>query len=209
VQPETKTNFISFSKNKSTSYSAPKKKPIKNFQIHKTNEIFMLNVQCLLQFTERLFIILHSRLVMSSKKSKNSENFSFVERFIEVCGSSQPTDITRLLNISYQAAKNYLNGRLPEAKILKTISEKTPYSINWLLTGEGEKFVKTSLNEDTLILSDQMRAFVRQICMEVIGEVLNDQSDQTQPKTVVLTSDKIKEEKVSSPSVVFSENESK
>ena len=144
---------------------------------------------------------------MSSKKSKNSENFSYKERFIEVCGSSQPKEIARLLNISYQAAKNYLQGRLPDSKVLITISEKTPYSLNWLLTGEGDKFTKTPLNQDTLLLSDQMRALVREMCVEVIGEILSVQKDSTQQKIVVLSSENIKEEKVLDESVVFSEND--
>jgi predicted transcriptional regulator len=144
---------------------------------------------------------------MSSEKSKNLENFSYIERFIEVCGSKQPNEIARLLNISYQAAKNYLQGRLPESKVLITISEKTSFSLNWLLTGEGEKFVKRELQEDTLILSDQMRAFVRQTCLEVMSEVLGSAETPPVSKTVVLTSEKIKQEKVIDKSVVLSENE--
>ena len=146
---------------------------------------------------------------MSSRKLENLENFSFVERFIEVCGSNQPNYIARLLNISYQAAKNYLQGRLPDTKVLLVISEKTSFSINWLLTGEGEKFVKDSLNQDTLLLSDRMRTFVREICLEVINEMLNTQKDSTPQKIVVLTSEKIKEEKILDESVVLSENENK
>jgi hypothetical protein len=146
---------------------------------------------------------------MSSENLKNSENFSFSERFIEVCGTARPNEVAQLLNISYQAAKNYLQGRLPEAKVLKTISEKTSYSLNWLLTGEGEKFVKNSLKEDTLILSDQMRAFVRQICLEVVGEALSSRADSVQQKTVLLTPDNIKEEAVLDEATVFSENSGK
>jgi hypothetical protein len=146
---------------------------------------------------------------MSSKKSTISENFSFTERFIEVCGSKQPKDIQQLLNISYQAAKNYLQGRLPDSKVLKTISEKTSYSINWLLTGEGEKFVKSPQNEDTLLLTDQMRDFVRQTCIEVIGEVLGNNDNLTQQNVFVLTSEKIKEEKILDKSAILSENKSK
>ena len=162
-----------------------------------------------MQLPEQLFIILHSRLVMSSRKLKISENFSFVGRFIEICGSNQPSDIARLLNISYQAAKNYLQGRLPDTGVLLTISEKTSCSIDWLLTGQGEKFVKHSLNQDTLLASDQMRTFVRQICLEVIGEMLNTQKDSAQQKVVVLTSEKIKAEKILDESVVLSENDDK
>ena len=137
------------------------------------------------------------------------EKKSFIERFTEVCGSSHPAEVKQLLKISYQAAKNYLNGRFPDANVLKTISEKTPYSINWLLTGEGEKFVRKPLGEDTLVLTDQMRAFVRQTCLEVISEVLGNRIDETQPKSVFLTSENIKEEKVLDEPVVLSENEDK
>lgn len=146
---------------------------------------------------------------MSSEKSKNLENFSYIERFVEVCGSKQPNEIARLLNISYQAAKNYLQGRLPDSKVLITISEKTPYSLNWLLTGEGERLVKNEPREDTLILSDQIRAFVRQTCLEVMGEVLGNTDSPLASKTVVLTSEKIKKEKVLDKSAVLSENEDK
>lgn len=146
---------------------------------------------------------------MSSEKSKNSENFSYIERFVEVCGSSQPNEIARLLNISYQAAKNYLQGRLPDSKVLITISEKTPYSLNWLLTGEGARLAKNESHADTLILSDQIRAFVRQTCLEVMSEVLVNVEDSPASKTVVLTSEKIKKEKVLDKSVVLSENEDK
>lgn len=143
---------------------------------------------------------------MSSKKTSISKNISFVERFIEVCGSSQPKEVAQLLNISYQAAKNYLEGRLPDSKVLKTLSENTSYSINWLLSGEGEKFVKDQVTQDTVILSDQMETFVRKICLEVIGEVLSKRNDSAQQKVIVLTSDNIREEKILDESQVFSEN---
>ena len=141
---------------------------------------------------------------MSSGKSKNfekSENFNFIERFCEVCGSTQPAEIARLLNISYNAAKNYLSGRMPDAKVLITISEKTEYSLHWLLTGKGKKFVEAGASEDTLLLSDQLRKFVRRECAELIGETLLGSQIEpvaaaAQPKVVRLTPDKIKEEKV-------------
>jgi hypothetical protein len=160
-----------------------------------------------LQLPEQLFIILHSCLVMSSRKLEISENFSFTERFIEVCGSNQPNDIARLLNISYQAAKNYLQGRLPDTMVLMTVCEKTPYSVNWLLTGQGEKYVKDSINQDTLLVSDQMRTIVREICLEVISEVLSPQKHSAQQTIVRLTPEKIKEEKIIDKSAVLSENE--
>src|SRR6476661_5551002 len=104
------------------------------------------------------------RGTLSSLKTSNSHIDNFVVRLIEVCGTAQPADIQRLLNISYQAAKNYLDGRVPDTKVLLQIAEKTPYSIHWLLTGKGEKLAEPAL-EDTPVLSDQMRELIRQECV--------------------------------------------
>jgi hypothetical protein len=146
---------------------------------------------------------------MSSKETDISFQIAFSSRFAEVCGSTQPSRIAQLLNISYQAAKNYLDGRLPEAKVLKTIAEKTPYSLNWLLTGEGEKFAKKSPIKDTLLATDQMRTFVRQICLEVFAEMTGPSALPPQPKIVTLTSDKIKEETLIAASEIVSEDHGK
>ena len=148
--------------------------------------------------------ICHNRLVMSSENvtdvTKN-ENIEFVGRLIEICGSSQPAVIARILKVSYQAAKNYLNGRLPDSNVLLVIAEKTPYSIHWLLTGLGDKFVETGqIQENTLLAPDALRTFVRRECLQIVGEVLHNQtkpSETVSPsKIVVLTSDQIKEEKI-------------
>lgn len=150
---------------------------------------------------------------MSSKKLTIIKNSDFVKRFEEVCDTSQPADVARFLSISYQTAKNYLQGRLPDSNVLRVISERTPYSIHWLLTGSGEKLVGVSSEKkDTDILSDALRAFIRSECTKIVGELLNDQiinqkqPDTTIPQTriVVLTPDKIKEEKVLEESDILS-----
>lgn len=144
---------------------------------------------------------------MPSRNSQEAENSKFVDRFTEVCGSSQPSDIKRLLDISYQAAKNYLEGRLPDSSVLKVIAERTPYSIHWLLTGQGKKFVESLQSEDTLQPSDQLRKFVRRECRQIINEMLSIQNEHAQSKTVVLSAEKIKEEKVMDESAIFSEKQ--
>ena len=146
---------------------------------------------------------------MSSNKITIIKNLDFVERFEEVCGSSQPADVARFLNISYQTAKNYLQGRLPDSNVLRIISERTPYSIHWLLTGRGEKFAEINKEKrDTDILSDALRTFIRRECTKIVGELLNNQKqpDAVIPQTrvVVLTPDKVKEEKVLDESDVLS-----
>jgi hypothetical protein len=149
--------------------------------------------------------ILHNCVNMPSGNLKKVENFYFVERFTEICGSSQAADIQRLLGISYQAAKNYLEGRLPDSNILLVIAERTPYSIHWLLTGEGKKFVEDSPREDALLLSGKLKEFVRRECREIINEMMSDQNENAQPKTVVLSAEKIKAEKVMDEIATFSE----
>ncbi|PYS99839.1 MAG: hypothetical protein DMF63_10105 [Acidobacteria bacterium] len=126
----------------------------------------------------------------------------FIERLIEICGTSEPAKIQRLLDISYQAAKNYLQGRLPDSYVLRTIAQRTPYSINWLLTGEGEKLVSPAAAiEDTPLTARQIRDLVRSECVEVINEMLGSQNS-TQQKVVVLQSGSLKSEKVKELSVV-------
>ena len=132
----------------------------------------------------------------------DNEKNIFIERFIEVCGTSEPAKIQRLLDISYQAAKNYVQGRMPDSYVLRTIALRTPYSINWLLTGEGEKLVSVSSppvknvpSEDTPLTARQIRALVREECVEVINELLGSR-EGTQQKVVVLQSGSVKSEKV-------------
>jgi hypothetical protein len=129
------------------------------------------------------------------------EKNSFILRFVEVCGTSEPAKIQRLLDISYQAAKNYLQGRLPDSYVLRTVAERTPYSINWLLTGKGEKLLSSPAQGDTPLSSDQIRDLIRSECVEVINELLGSR-ESTQQKVVVLQSGSLKSEKVKEPSAV-------
>lgn len=133
---------------------------------------------------------------MSRKNSTNVEQSGFVTRLIEVCGSEQPAVIARLLKISYQAAKNYLHGRLPEANVLIEISKQTPYSVHWLLTGYGEKFVKNMRKTGTPLLSDQITTLIKEECRKNVGELLSRSTANAQEKVIVLKSEDIRDEKV-------------
>src|SRR5260221_10872589 len=108
---------------------------------------------------------------MSRVEPQMGKNIEFIERFVDACGTSEPAKIQRLLNISYQAAKNYLQGRLPNADVLISIANRTSCSIDWLLTGRGKKFADESPSQGAPILTGQMETFVRRICVEVINEV--------------------------------------
>ena len=131
-----------------------------------------------------------------------NEKKNFTGRLIEVCGTSEPAKIQRLLDISYQAAKNYLQGRMPDSNVLLTIANRTPYSIHWLLTGEGEKLVAGSPGDDTPLSAHQIRDLVREECGKVINELLVESRGSTQQKVVVLQSANLKSEKIKEHAII-------
>jgi hypothetical protein len=140
---------------------------------------------------------------MSSRKLNIAEKKEFAKRFAEVCRTSEPAEISRLLDISYQAARNYLAGRLPDTWVLLAIAEKTPYSIHWLLTGRGEKFADNTLNNEEQIFFGKIIDAAKQGCLLALQELLVSNSEPDAPKTVVLESAKVRSEKsrenISSP----------
>ena len=131
-----------------------------------------------------------------------NKNPEFINRFIEACGTSEPAKIKRLLNISYQTAKNYLQGRLPQSDVLITIGERTSCSIDWLLTGRGKKFIHEVRSLDTPVLTGRFKESVREICVEVINE-MNGSQRPAQPKIVVLQSRDLMSEKVTDETPTF------
>ena len=137
-----------------------------------------------------------------AQKRQMRKNPEFIARFIEACGTSEPADIQRLLNISYQAAKNYLQGRLPQTDVLISISERTSYSIDWLLTGRGKKIIENVTRQDTPIHTGQIEESVRRICVEVINEMTGSQV-AAQPKVVVLQSSELLSEKATEEANAF------
>ena len=122
-----------------------------------------------------------------------------------MCGTANPRVIADYLDVSYQAAKNYLNGRLPESKVLIKISEKTPVSIHWLLTGEGDKFVdRTGKNEAELLaatLSEiaspkTLRKLFQALSEEMIdGSIARELEQEDKSRTITLDREKIYSEK--------------
>jgi hypothetical protein len=132
---------------------------------------------------------------MSSGNSNNGEIFDFANRFAEACGTAEPARVQRLLNISYQAAKNYLNGRLPDPRVLITIAERTPYSIHWLLTGKGEKFSISEPVEDTPSLARQISQLIRQEVQAAVTEAVSPQA-AAGTRTIVLRADEVLSESI-------------
>src|SRR5438067_2329597 len=119
----------------------------------------------------------------------------FIRRFIDIFGTSRPAEVARLLDIPYQSAKNYLNGRVPSAAALVSISEITSCSIDWLLTGRGKKFLDDAPPADTPLPARQLEAIARRVFVEVINE-MNVSQDTAQQKIVRLQSSELMSEKV-------------
>ncbi len=134
------------------------------------------------------------------------KNLDFSVRFAEACGTSEPAKIQRLLNIPYQSAKNYLEGRFPESSRLIDISARTSCSIDWLLTGRGKKFIDLPKPPDTPLATGQMEAFVRRICVEVINERSGSQ-EPAESRIVVLRSSELMSEKTENTVPSMAENQ--
>ncbi len=64
---------------------------------------------------------------------------TFGDRLKEAFGTTEISKIADKLGVTYQAAKNYVDGRWPSAEKLIDISRSTNCSLDWLLTGEGNK----------------------------------------------------------------------
>ena len=140
---------------------------------------------------------------LSSEKGKNSINREFIKRFIEVCGSAEPAVIQRSFNISYQAAKNYLEGRLPDTRVLLEISKRTPYSIHWLLTGRGNKFAAEAAPQNTAVFTDQIREMIREECALAVARLIG---HDAAPKVVRLQAENVRSETVSEQNVLDRES---
>jgi len=75
---------------------------------------------------------------LSTTKINDRRNaIAFSKRLAEAFDSDKPAEIAKKLGITYQGAKNYLEGRVPAPDTLVEIARSTGYSIHWLLTGEG------------------------------------------------------------------------
>lgn len=123
---------------------------------------------------------------MSIKNNTIVENEDFVSRLVDVCKTNEPAELSRLLGISYQGAKNYLEGRLPDAKVLVTIVEKTQCSLNWLLTGKGEKSLKPSKLGFNEVFDSKLKESIQELLIRGAVTVQDVDEDSQQAEYVVL-----------------------
>ena len=130
----------------------------------------------------------------------------FRARLIEVCGGTgKARDVQQVLNVTYQAAKNYLTtDRIPSTDQLLAIAENTPYSVHWLLTGRGKKFVDGRPEAGAPLGSRQFEQSVRRIVLEVINEK-NGRREVSGPMIVTLHSSDVYSETAANEKATLSE----
>jgi|SRR5215203_4270887 len=66
----------------------------------------------------------------------------FSERLGEAFDKATMAVIARRLGVPHATVRNYFGGRMPSPEVLIKIARETNVSLNWLLTGTGEKFVR-------------------------------------------------------------------
>lgn len=72
---------------------------------------------------------------------------SFGDRLKAAYATTEIAVLARKMGVTYQAAKNYVTDRLPSPEKLVEISNSTGCSIDWLLTGKGEKHFRPGERE--------------------------------------------------------------
>lgn len=76
----------------------------------------------------------------------------FAARMIELFETDNAAEIARRLEVPQATVNNYLRrGRLPDAWLLRRIARKTGCSLNWLLLGDGAKFLPRPTQAETVI----------------------------------------------------------
>lgn len=99
---------------------------------------------------------------------ENRKMSAFGERLKEAFETNKIGEIARKMDVSYQAAKNYIEGRIPDADKLKEISDSTNCSIHWLITGKGNKEL-TDTKVVGLINEDNLKQVIREVVQEEIS----------------------------------------
>lgn len=72
---------------------------------------------------------------------KRSEDSAFGSRLREAFGNASNTQIAERLSVSKATITNYMAGKIPPPETLIEISKMTEFSIDWLLTGDGTKYL--------------------------------------------------------------------
>jgi transcriptional regulator with XRE-family HTH domain len=67
-------------------------------------------------------------------------NEEFIARLRITFDNESMADVARRLKIPHATVRNYYQGRLPAPEVLIKIANETGVSLNWLLTGAGDRY---------------------------------------------------------------------
>jgi transcriptional regulator with XRE-family HTH domain len=95
----------------------------------------------------------------------------FSERLGEAFDFATMAAIARRLGVPHATVRNYFGGRMPSPEVLIKIARETNVSLNWLLTGTGERFVRYDRPIDLgKVLEQKIEQIVDAKLTERLGE---------------------------------------
>ncbi|HMQ03132.1 MAG TPA: helix-turn-helix domain-containing protein [Pyrinomonadaceae bacterium] len=94
-------------------------------------------------------------------------NDDFVYRLRRTFDFASMAAIARRIGVPHATVRNYFQGRVPAPDVLIKIANETDVSLNWLLSGTGEMYLrgKEPINLDRII-EDRITAVVDRIISE-------------------------------------------
>ncbi len=102
---------------------------------------------------------------MSTDSSQSLNIADFGERLRKAFNGASNAEIARKLRITPTAVGNHIKGRVTLPMLLE-VSKSTGCSVDWLLTGNGEKYISPAKQ---INLDETFRAVVREVVREELA----------------------------------------
>lgn len=102
---------------------------------------------------------------------------SFIKRFKEIFDQANAATIAEKLGVTHTTASNYLKGRLPAADVLIAIADQTKVSLNWLLTGDGQKYA-LDFSKHELKAIEEVGSHLRKNDAQTITQLVREKLDE-------------------------------
>lgn len=106
---------------------------------------------------------------MSTDSSQSVNVPEFGNRMREAFDNASNAEIARKLGITPTAVGNHIKGRVT-LSVLIGVSTSTGCSVDWLLTGDGEKYVKKT---SRATLDETFRNIIREIVRDEVNSSEN------------------------------------
>lgn len=99
---------------------------------------------------------------------------AFTERLKIVFEFASMAEIARRIGVPHATVRNYFQGRMPAPEVLIKIANETNVSLNWLLLGNGEMYVRGGEPLDVgKVIDRRIEEIVDRRLAERAGEVQN------------------------------------